>query len=177
MSETLRITLLAASAVLLAAMPGSAQPAPESAPPAAQARRARPAWRMTERLNLTEAQRQELRKLREENRAAAREDAGKLRTLRRQLHDALFADNPDEGRIAALKADVAQLTGQLEARRFDHQERMARILTAEQRTLLREQRTMRRERRLQRGQRMWRQFRARELRDRGVLRRPFRNWM
>lgn len=166
MSQKSGFTLVAACALALAGVTGYAQQAPQAGQTTEQARPARP-WRGMPGLNLTDAQRDEIAKLREEHRAATREDSQKLRVAKRQLRDEVFADNPDQNKIATLKSDIAQLSQQLEARRLDEQERFARILTPEQRKLMREHRELRQQR-MRDGMR-------RELRRQG-LRRQFRQW-
>jgi Spy/CpxP family protein refolding chaperone len=171
MSRILKVLLATAGAVSLAAAAGLAQPAPQAGGPDSA-------------LNLTDAQRDEIRKLREETRAAAREEAQKLRDATRQLREEFFADHPDQGKIASLKSEIAQRSQQLQARRLEQQERMSRIFTPEQRRLLRDRRAMMQERRelmrerrqlMQEHRRLGRQMR-RELRMRpfrGPLLRPW----
>lgn len=162
MAQRFRFVLVTAGAVALAAATGLAQaPAP--------ARRA-------EGLNLTDAQREDMRKLREEHRAATRDAAQKLRDANRRLREELYAASPDEAKIAALKTEVTELSEQLQARRLDHQERMARILTPEQRQLVRERRIRMDERRRARMQQFERRLNERQLR-RQFLRQHFRDWM
>lgn len=170
MTQRFRFVLVMAGAVGLAAATGLAQaPAQPETPPGARAPRA-------EGLNLTDAQRDEMRKLREEHRAATRDAAQKLRDANRQLREALYAASLDETKIAALKTEIAELSQQLQARRFDQQERMARILTPEQRQLVRERRIRMDDRRRARMQRLERQLNERQVR-RQFLRRHFRDWM
>lgn len=167
MSQKLRIILVAVSAVTLGSMAGFAQPAPQAGQNTEQARPQRQS-RMATRLNLTDAQRDEIQKLREEHRAATREHAQKLREAKQQLHAELFADNPDQGKIATLKSSIAELSQQLQASRFEQQERYSRILTPEQRKLMREHRQFR-------GDRMHGK-QGREFQQRGFRSRQFQQW-
>ncbi len=134
MSRVLKAFLAAAGVVGLTATAALAQPAPRGAGPGGV-------------LNLTDAQRDEIRKLREETRAVQRADAQKLQEATRRLREALLADDPDQRTVAALRDEVAQLSHQLQARRLDQQERVSRIFTPEQRRLLREHRGLFRARR------------------------------
>ena len=172
MSRVLKVFLASACALSFAAATALAQPAPSPPPPGGT-------------LNLTDAQRDEIRKLRDETRAARREDAGKLREATRQLREELFADDPDQGKIASLKNDIAQLSHQIQARRLDQQERLSRIFTPEQRRLLRERRGLSQERRALRQERrqlmrerrrlMQQQRRLGQRMRRELRMRPFRN--
>ena len=129
MSVSMKVFTAAAGALALAALVGYAQAQPGPAGPGARASR----W-----LNLTEAQRDEIAKLRDEHRAAMRDQATALRDARRALHTEIFADNPDEAKIESLKEQLAQLDQQLHLRRIDLQTRMSRVFTPEQRRLIRE---------------------------------------
>lgn len=161
MSRVLTVFLASACALSFAAATALAQPAPSPPPTGGP-------------LNLTDAQRDEIRKLRDETRAARREDAAKL-----------LADDPDQGKIASLKNDIAQLSHQIQARRLDQQERLSRIFTPEQRRLLRERRGLSQERRALRQERrqlmrerrrlMQQQRRLGQRMRRELRMRPFRN--
>jgi Spy/CpxP family protein refolding chaperone len=126
---------------------------------------------MDRALGLTDVQREEIRKLREEHRAAVREEAQKFRDASRQLRAEIYAANPDQGKIDSLKAEVAQLSQQLHLRRLEQQERISRILTPEQRQLMLERRQFLRGFREGRADRMRGNARGREFRMR-----QFRQW-
>ena len=87
-------------------------------------------------LNLTDAQREQVRALTEERRAQAPGRQGA--ELQRQLELAIFADTPDQQKIEELKTAIAA-THQAElAARIDLETRVAQVLTPEQRVQARE---------------------------------------
>ena len=90
------------------------------------------------RLNLTEQQRTDIRNAMKASREAMAKDASELRDVRRQLHEALFADTPDQAQVAALSARLNQVQGNLQTARIQTQEQIATILTPDQRKLVRE---------------------------------------
>jgi periplasmic protein CpxP/Spy len=88
-------------------------------------------------LNLTDAQREQIRALTDERRAAG--DPGRnLIDLRRQLQTAILADTPDQQKIEELKNSIAAASAQELAARIDLQSRIAQVLTPEQRAQARE---------------------------------------
>ncbi len=91
-------------------------------------------------LNLTDAQREQIRTLREQHRSAVGEERQQLRDARRELRSQMLVDTPDQARIDALQEQVASLSQQLQARRLDLQQKIAQVLTPEQRQFLREHR-------------------------------------
>jgi periplasmic protein CpxP/Spy len=108
-------------------------------------------------LNLTDAQRQQIKALVDERRAAG-DSQSPLRTLtelQRSLAAALFADTPDTARIDELKAGIAEAEAAALAARVDLQLKIAQILTPEQRKQARELR--------ERGPRLGRRQGARGL--------------
>jgi len=87
-------------------------------------------------LNLTDAQREQIKTLTEQRRAA---DPGRsLMDLERQLQTAILADTPDQQKIEELKNSIAIASAQELAARIDLQSRIAQILTPEQRAQARE---------------------------------------
>lgn len=90
-------------------------------------------------LNLTEAQREQIRELTAQQRSDP-EQAGARKggELRRALRTAIFADAPDLAQIEQLKADIAQAEAAALAARMDLQLKIAQILTPEQRKQARE---------------------------------------
>jgi protein CpxP len=88
-------------------------------------------------LNLTDAQREQIRALTDERRAAG--DPGQnLMDLERQLQSAILADTLDQQKIEELKNSIAAASAQELAARIDLQSRIAQVLTPEQRAQARE---------------------------------------
>src|SRR5262245_27035404 len=84
---------------------------------------------MLEGLNLTDAQREQIRTLTEQRRA---EDPRRnLMDLERQLQTAIFADTPDQQKIEELKNSIAAASARELAARIDLQSQIAQILTPE----------------------------------------------
>jgi protein CpxP len=90
-------------------------------------------------LNLTDTQREQIRKLREDHRVALREPLQQLREARNQWRAEMATDQPDPARLEQLRGQVLQLSQQIEASRLQMQEQRLSILTPEQRQTLREQ--------------------------------------
>jgi Spy/CpxP family protein refolding chaperone len=91
------------------------------------------------KLNLTDAQKQQVQAIHKEERATMQADAQKMRDLHQQLRAAIFGDNgPDQNTIATLKTQLAAAQMAM----FDHmiatQEKVAGVLTPEQRKQMRE---------------------------------------
>ena len=125
-------------------------------------------------LNLTEAQRDQVRTLREAQRKDAQALREKMRAARQQLQQAMRADIPDEaavrsaaGAVAALQADQAALQARARAQ-------MMKVLTPEQQARVKEART----RAAQRAQRAMRV--QRQMMQRNRMMRPgpgaYRGW-
>jgi protein CpxP len=91
-------------------------------------------------LNLTEAQRAQIKALTDEQRAQndAQSPARKFVELQRALEAAVFADTPDNAQIDQLRAGIAEAEAGLLAARVELQLKIAQILTPEQRKLARE---------------------------------------
>ena len=88
-------------------------------------------------LNLTDAQRDQIKTLNEQRRTG--EDPRRnLMDLERQLHTAILADTPDQQKIEELKSAVASASAHELAARIDLESRIAQILTPEQRAQARE---------------------------------------
>ncbi len=88
-------------------------------------------------LNLTDAQRDQIKTLTEQRRTG--EDPRRnLMDLERQLHAAILADTPDLPKIEELKSSVAAASAQELTARIDLESRIAQILTPEQRAQARE---------------------------------------
>jgi Spy/CpxP family protein refolding chaperone len=88
--------------------------------------------------DLTDAQRQQIRQLMEEQRDAGDRPMRQVGDLERQLHAELFADAPDAGKIEALKTQIASAHAAALESRIELQTKIAQILTPEQRKQLRE---------------------------------------
>jgi len=88
-------------------------------------------------LNLTDAQKEQIRTLTEQRRTG--EDPRRnLMDLERQLQTAVLADTPDQQRIDELKGSIATASAQALAARIELESRIAQILTPEQRAQARE---------------------------------------
>jgi len=170
---------------LVTSATGYAQPASQTSPPAAPSaksptqappRAGAPAPNQPaglgsgpERLNLTEAQREQIRTLREAQRTDQQLLREKMSAARQQLRQAMRADVPDEaavraavGAVAALQADQAVLQARARAQFME-------VLTPEQQARMKEARA----RAAQRAQRAERAVRAQRARRQLIL----RNWM
>jgi len=89
-------------------------------------------------LDLTQAQRDQLKALADARRERGAPAAGKVRELSQALQAELFADAPDQGRIEQLKIDLNLAQKQALDDRVAAELEMAAILTPEQRQRLRE---------------------------------------
>lgn len=88
-------------------------------------------------LNLTDAQREQIKTLTEQRRSG--EDPRRnLMDLERQLQTAILADTPDQQAIEQLKNSIAAASAQELAARIELQTRIAQILTPEQRVQARD---------------------------------------
>jgi periplasmic protein CpxP/Spy len=87
-------------------------------------------------VQLTEAQRDQIRAIHEEARGGA--EPGKGMQLQRELRLALLADTPDQQKIASLKQAIAAAQAEGLARRIEVQTRVAQVLTSEQRGQVRQ---------------------------------------
>ncbi|HSK10332.1 MAG TPA: periplasmic heavy metal sensor [Vicinamibacterales bacterium] len=83
-----------------------------------------------ERLNLTQEQRQQVQQLMQAEREANREKAGQMADLQRQLREAIFRG---EGDASAIGQQINELQAQLLQARIGHMQKVAGILTPEQR--------------------------------------------
>lgn len=91
-------------------------------------------------LDLTQAQRDQLRALAEARRQQDDPVMQRVRELNRALQNELFADAPDEGKIEQLKIDLNLAQQQALDARIAGQLKVAQILTPEQRQQVREAR-------------------------------------
>jgi len=83
-----------------------------------------------ERLNLTPEQRQQVEQLMKADREANKELAGKMRELQQQLQETIFLGKGDVNGIAE---QVNELQAKLLQARIAHQQKVAALLTTEQR--------------------------------------------
>ncbi|RPJ69277.1 MAG: periplasmic heavy metal sensor [Acidobacteria bacterium] len=83
-----------------------------------------------EKLNLTQEQRQQLEKLMQAEREANQEVAGRMPELQQQLQEAIFLGKGD---INGTAEQINDLQAQMLKARIAHQQKVAAILTAEQR--------------------------------------------
>lgn len=89
-------------------------------------------------LNLTDAQREQIRALTEQRRGQGDDPWRKVADLERQLRVAVFADSPDQQKIDDLKKAVTAATAEELTARVELQAHIAEILTPEQRAQARE---------------------------------------
>jgi Spy/CpxP family protein refolding chaperone len=89
-----------------------------------------------QQLNLTDAQRDQVRAILEERRND-RPDA-KMPELQQQLQAAVYADTPDTAKIEQLKSAIAAADASRLAAQIDTELRIAQVLTPEQRAKARE---------------------------------------
>jgi len=89
-------------------------------------------------LNLTDAQREQVRGLTEERRNDANSPGRKVAELERQLRAAVFADAPDQQKIEQLKSEVSAAAAEALTARVELEGRIAQILTPEQRAQARQ---------------------------------------
>ena len=89
-------------------------------------------------LNLTDAQREQVRALTSERRNQGDNPGRKVAELERQLRLAIFADVPDQQKIGEWKTAIDAASAEELTARIDLQTRIAQILTDEQRTQARE---------------------------------------
>ena len=93
---------------------------------------------MLHTLDLTDAQREQIRTITRQQRDATDSPRQKLATLQKQLHLAILADSPDTQKIDELKTAIAAAAGEELTSRIDIESRIAQVLTPEQRTKARE---------------------------------------
>jgi len=89
-------------------------------------------------LNLSQAQRDQLKALADARRERGAPAAAKVRELNQALQTELFSDAPDQGKIEQLKTDLNLAQRQALDERVAAELEMAAILTPEQRQQLRE---------------------------------------
>jgi periplasmic protein CpxP/Spy len=87
---------------------------------------------MLQQLNLTDAQREQIRSIMDERRPD-QATGRKMGDLQHQLTVAIFADTPDTAQIEQLKASIAEAEAAALAGRVDTELRIAQVLTPDQR--------------------------------------------
>jgi Spy/CpxP family protein refolding chaperone len=135
-----RTIWLSISAIVLAAavvIPVIAQP-PQGGGERGPGRGMGPGAPFLRELNLTDAQREQIRALTEQRRGQGDNPRRKVADLERQLQVAVFADAPDQQKIDDLKKAVAAATAEELTARVELQSHIAEILTPEQRAHARE---------------------------------------
>jgi Spy/CpxP family protein refolding chaperone len=94
---------------------------------------------MLRQLDLSDAQREQIRALTDAQRNQSDQAPGrKLMELQRSLETALFADTPDHAQIDQLRASISEAEAAALGARIDMQLKIAQILTPEQRQKARE---------------------------------------
>ena len=135
LSTIVMVALVAGIALIsLSAQSPTLQPSRQDRPEARHGRGGfgRGGGPLFERLDLTEAQREQVRTIMKENAEGDRPGA-KHAELEQQLRAAVFADIPDLGKIEQLKGAMAEAEAAALARRIDVELKIAQILTPEQR--------------------------------------------
>lgn len=124
-------------------------------------------------LNLSQAQRDQIRSLREAQRADSQALREKLRAARQQLRQAMSADVPDEAAVRSAAGAVAALQADEAALRARGKGQLMKVLTPEQQAQLKQARA-RIAQRTERALRMQRQMMMR--RDRMMRQQYYRWW-
>jgi Spy/CpxP family protein refolding chaperone len=127
------LTVLAFAAVA-PAVAGQTAPQPTDAPDQQQNAAG---WDPISELNLTPEQRQQIRSIRQNNKAARMAIGERLREANAKLDEAMNADNPDEAVIDQRLRDVAAAQSAAMRMRLLTEVRIRRVLTVQQRETLR----------------------------------------
>jgi Spy/CpxP family protein refolding chaperone len=155
------IASVAAAAGLVFAAAGYAQTATQAPPQAAPAAGARaprqPGAGAAARLNLTQAQRDQIRALREAQRNDTRALGEKMRAARQQLREVMRTDPPDEAAVRAAAEAVAAIEVDHAALRARSRAQFMKVLTPEQQAQMKEARARAERQMMARRDRMMRQ--------------------
>lgn len=90
-------------------------------------------------LNLSDAQKQQIQALTDEQRGQDTQQSMKtMMDLQRSLQAAIYADNPDAGRIEQIRSSIADAEAAALSARVDLELKIAQILTPEQRKAARD---------------------------------------
>lgn len=108
---------------------------------------------MFRQLDLSEAQREQVRNVMQSNAAAFKEIGERLRTARQALDAAVTADTLDEAAIRARSAEVATVEADAAVQRAKVHQEVFSLLTAEQQAKARELKAQRQQRMKERGER------------------------
>ena len=143
----------AVSFVIMAALPLCAQtPTPEQPPAARQGRNF--GGDPIRELHLTAEQREQIRMIREQNRAERATINQRVRETNRALEEALDSDNPDQSVLEQSIQEVSAAQAEAMRMRIRTEVKIRQVLTSEQRVMLKEMRRnvhQLRERRRQNG--------------------------
>jgi periplasmic protein CpxP/Spy len=136
MKRTIWSAVLAMVVAAAVAIPVIAQP-PQGGPGSGRGPAFDGALPILRGLNLTDAQREQIRAITEAQRSKDNPRAS-LMDLERQLQAALLADTPDQQKIEELKTSIASASAAALAARVELQSRIAQVLTPEQRAQARD---------------------------------------
>ena len=129
----------AISLVILAALPLFAQtPTPEQPPPGMQGRNF--GGDPIRELNLTAEQREQIRTIREQNRAERATINQRVRETNRALEEALDSDSPDQSVLEQRIQEVSAAQAEAMRMRIKTEVKIRQVLTNEQRIMLKEMR-------------------------------------
>ena len=128
---------LLATGIGFAQAPGGAAPRPGGGPP--EQRMRGPRGGGLEKLNLSDEQRQQLQQLMQAEREANREIAGRMPELQSQLQEAIFLGKGD---LNAIAEQINAAQAKMLQARIAHQQKVAGILTPEQREQMAKMRPM-----------------------------------
>lgn len=139
-SRTLWTTVTALLVAAVVLVPVSAQGRPEGRQGGGRGQGVGPGpgMRMLQRLKLTDAQRDQVRAIFEQQRQSGEAPAKKVVELQRELHTAIFADSPDRSKIDQLRAALAEAEAAALAARVETELKIAEVLTPEQRAQARQ---------------------------------------
>ena len=139
MKPNLKSFATAISFVIIAAVPLCAQtPTPEPPPGAMQGRNF--GGDPIRELNLTAEQREQIRTIREQNRAERATINQRVRETNRALEEALDSDNPDQSVLEQRMQEVSAAQAEAMRMRIRTEVQIRKVLTNEQRILLKEMR-------------------------------------
>jgi Spy/CpxP family protein refolding chaperone len=93
---------------------------------------------MLRELKLSDAQREQIRTITQQQRDTAGDSQKKVADLNKQLHLAILADTPDPQKIEELKTAIGAAAAEALTARIDVQTRIAQVLTPEQRAQARD---------------------------------------
>ncbi|HKO41923.1 MAG TPA: Spy/CpxP family protein refolding chaperone [Pyrinomonadaceae bacterium] len=128
----------AISLVILAALPLCAQTPPPEPPGPMQGRNG--GGDPIRELNLTPEQREQIRMIREQNRAERATINQRVRETNRALEEALDSDNPDQSVLEQRIQEVSTAQAEAMRMRIKTEVKIRNVLTSEQRTMLKEMR-------------------------------------